>query len=158
MIEGLSIRPIVRAVIRKGPLVLVQVKQRPDGQRYMMLPDGRQEPGETMQDCVARECPEETGAARLLRDIFFVADVFRFSGDKRRVRGHEPGHVRMSMPAFVMRSAGFLQGWRCRAGPPLVGQPLTPDMVIPRTKARRAKRKTSIIGIVTTVAAAKVRP
>jgi len=31
-------------------------------------------------------------------------------------------------------------------------------MVMPRMKARRAKRKTMSIGIVTTVAAAKVRP
>lgn len=84
MIEDLSIRPTVRAVIRKGPLVLVQVKQRPDGQRYMTLPGGRQEPGETMQECVARECLEEIGVAPLLRDILFVADVFRVSGDKRR--------------------------------------------------------------------------
>ena len=84
MIEDLSIRPTVRAVIRKGPLVRVQVKQRPDGQRCMPLPGGRQEPGETMHGCVARECLEEIGEAPVLRDILFVADVFRVSGDKRR--------------------------------------------------------------------------
>lgn len=86
MIEDLSIRPTVRAVIRKGPLVLVQVKQRPDGQRDMSLPGGRQEPGETMQECVARECLEDIGVAPvpLPRDILFVADVFRVSGDKCR--------------------------------------------------------------------------
>lgn len=84
MIEDLSIRPTVRAVIRKGPLVLVQVKQRPDGQRDMSLPGGQQERGETMQECVARECPEEIGVAPVPRDILFVANVFRISGDKRR--------------------------------------------------------------------------
>jgi ADP-ribose pyrophosphatase YjhB (NUDIX family) len=84
MIEDLSIRPTVRAVILKGPLVLVQVKPRPDGQRDMSLPCGRQERGETMQECVARECREEIGVAPVPRDILFVADVFRVSGDKRR--------------------------------------------------------------------------
>ncbi|WP_404817641.1 NUDIX domain-containing protein [Salipiger thiooxidans] len=79
MIEDLSIRPTVRAVIRKGPLVLVQVKQRPDGQCCMSLPRGRQERGETM-----RESREELAVAPVPRDILFVADLFRVSGDKRR--------------------------------------------------------------------------
>ncbi|SDE18406.1 ADP-ribose pyrophosphatase YjhB, NUDIX family [Salipiger thiooxidans] len=83
MIEDLSIRPTVRAVIRKGPPVRVQVKQRPDGQRDMPLPGGRREPGETMHGCVARECLEEIGVAPVLRDILFVAEVFRVGGDKR---------------------------------------------------------------------------
>lgn len=49
------IRPTVRAVIRKGDLVLVQVKQAASGQRYLTLPGGRQEVGETMQHCLMRE-------------------------------------------------------------------------------------------------------
>ena len=78
------IRPTVRAVIRKENLVLVQVKQAASGQRYLTLPGGRQEAGETMQQGLTRECVEEIGVAPVPRDILFVADVFRVSGDKRR--------------------------------------------------------------------------
>ena len=71
------IRPTVRAVIRKGNLVLVQVKQAASGQRYLTLPGGRQEVGETMQHCLMRECLEEIGVAPEVGDVRHVADVFR---------------------------------------------------------------------------------
>ncbi|BBU58247.1 hypothetical protein KU6B_45120 [Mameliella alba] len=71
------IRPTVRAVIRKGDLVLVQVKQAASGQRYLTLPGGRQEVGETMQHCLMRECLEEIGVAPEVGDVRHVADVFR---------------------------------------------------------------------------------
>lgn len=78
------IRPTVRAVIRKGDLVLVQVKVATSGQRYLTLPGGRQEIGETMRDCVRRECLEEIGVVPVVGDVRFVADVFRARADGTR--------------------------------------------------------------------------
>ena len=77
MFEDTPIRPTVRVVIRKGPLVLVQVKSREGGPRYLTLPGGRQEPGESMADCARRECLEEIGGTPELGDVLHVADVFR---------------------------------------------------------------------------------
>jgi len=67
----------MRAVIRKGDLVLVQLKQAASGRRYLTLPGGRQEFGETMQQCVVRECLEEIGVAPRVGEVLHVADVMR---------------------------------------------------------------------------------
>ncbi|MCV6584243.1 MAG: NUDIX domain-containing protein [Marinibacterium sp.] len=67
----------MRAVIRKDRLVLVQVKQARSGRVYLTLPGGRQEPGETMQACLARECLEEIGVVPVIGDVCHVADVRR---------------------------------------------------------------------------------
>lgn len=77
MFEDTPIRPTVRVVIRKGPRVLVQVKRREGGPRYLTLPGGRQEPGETIADCARRECVEEIGVSPELGGVLHVADVFR---------------------------------------------------------------------------------
>ena len=79
-----SIRPTVRAVIRKGRFVLVQVKAWPTGQRYLTLPGGRQEVGETMADCLRRECLEEIGTPPDPGEILHVADVVRSNPRKTR--------------------------------------------------------------------------
>lgn len=84
MADDTPIRPAVRAVIRKGPLVLVQVKQRPGGDRYLTLPGGRQEPGETMETCLRRECLEEIGVDPTPGPVLHVADVFRTSDGAQR--------------------------------------------------------------------------
>ncbi|MBK1635780.1 NUDIX domain-containing protein [Rhodovulum adriaticum] len=81
MIAPLPIRPTVRAVIRRDGKFLIQVKQRPDGRRYLTLPGGRQEPGETMQACLIRECEEEIGIAPTIGDVLHVADVTRIRPD-----------------------------------------------------------------------------
>ncbi|MDB6175991.1 NUDIX domain-containing protein [Paracoccus sp. Z330] len=78
------IRPTVRAVIRKGELVLVQVKKGAKGQQYLTLPGGRQEHGETMQECLGRECLEEIGIAPGIGELLHVADVFRQRSGKPR--------------------------------------------------------------------------
>ena len=78
------IRPTVRAVIRKGPLVIVQVKQSVNGVRYLTLPGGRQEFGESMHDCLKRECLEEIGIVPDIGDLLHVADVVRISEEKTR--------------------------------------------------------------------------
>ncbi|WP_121632170.1 NUDIX domain-containing protein [Tropicibacter alexandrii] len=77
MTEDLAIRQTVRAVIRRGPLVLVQVKRRANGQRDLPLPGGRLETGETMQACLARECLAEIDIVPQVGDICHVADVIR---------------------------------------------------------------------------------
>lgn len=84
MMSPPSIRPTVRAVIRKGNFVLVLVKAWPSGQRYLTLPGGRQDPGETMTDCLLRECQEEIGALPEVGDILHVADVLRKGRTKTR--------------------------------------------------------------------------
>ena len=78
------IRPTVRAVIRKGSLVLVQVKQLEAGTRYLTLPGGRQEFGETMDQCLKRECLEEIGIAPRIGPLLHLADVFRQRPDGAR--------------------------------------------------------------------------
>lgn len=77
MTEDLAIRQTVRAVIRRGPLVLVQVKRRANGQRDLTLPGARLETGETMQACLARECLAEIGIVPQVGDVCHVADVVR---------------------------------------------------------------------------------
>ena len=83
MVSDAFIRPAVRAVIRKGPLVLVQVKKKA-GKRYLTLPGGRQEVGETMQECLLRECFEEIGIKPEIHDVLHVADVWRNDPAKPR--------------------------------------------------------------------------
>lgn len=78
------IRPTVRAVIRQNNLVLAQVKSRASLPRYLTLPGGRQEMGETMQECLVREVFEEVGAEIVVGDILHVADVFRSRSDGMR--------------------------------------------------------------------------
>lgn len=78
------IRPTARAVIRKGALVLVQVKRAPSGRRYLTLPGGRQDRGETAAACVARECIEEIGAVPRVGALLHLADVMRHRPDGPR--------------------------------------------------------------------------
>ena len=79
-----SIRATARAVIRRNGVVLVQVKQDAEGRRFFTLPGGRQEPGETLADCVRRECLEEIGVAPEISDVLHVADVLRIRPDGTR--------------------------------------------------------------------------
>lgn len=78
------IRPTVRAVIRRDGRLLVQVKQKPGGRPFLSLPGGRQEPGETLDSAVARECFEEIGAKVTVGAVVHVAEVFKSKQDKLR--------------------------------------------------------------------------
>ncbi|MBY8974504.1 NUDIX domain-containing protein [Rhodobacteraceae bacterium NNCM2] len=71
------IRPTVRAVIYRESELLVQVKQKEDGAPYLTLPGGKQDPGESMVACVARECAEEVGAEVSVGALLHVAEVFK---------------------------------------------------------------------------------
>ena len=72
-----TIRPTVRAVIRQGDQILVQVKRSETGQRYLTLPGGRQEFGETVEACLLRECAEEIGVTPQIGGLCHLADVVR---------------------------------------------------------------------------------
>lgn len=71
------IRPTARAVIRRGEKLLVQLKERPERGRYLTLPGGKQDVGETLEDCVRRECAEEIGAEVEVIELLHVAEVHK---------------------------------------------------------------------------------
>ncbi|PRY20943.1 NUDIX domain-containing protein [Aliiruegeria haliotis] len=71
------IRPTVRAVIRRDDRILVQVKQKPGSTPYLTLPGGKQEPGETLVECLKRECLEEIAAQVKVGPLLHVAEVFK---------------------------------------------------------------------------------
>lgn len=72
-----EIRPCARAVILRNREVLVQVKSKPGGDDYLSLPGGKQDPGETLTECVIRECEEEIGATVVVDRLLHVAETFR---------------------------------------------------------------------------------
>lgn len=71
------IRPTARAVIWRGNELLAQLKERPECGQYLTLPGGKQELGESLADCVRRECAEEIGAEVQVLDLLHVADVHK---------------------------------------------------------------------------------
>ncbi|WP_424985437.1 NUDIX domain-containing protein [Microbulbifer sp. S227A] len=79
-----SIRPTARAVIRREGKLLVQIKEKPGRGRYLTLPGGRQDPGETLHDCVRRECAEEIGCKVQVGRLLHVAEVFKTRADGPR--------------------------------------------------------------------------
>ena len=58
-----DIRNAVRAVIVKDQQILVLRKQYPSGEVRYALPGGGQEPGETLEAALHRECREEIDAS-----------------------------------------------------------------------------------------------
>ncbi|MEM8729834.1 MAG: NUDIX domain-containing protein [Pseudomonadota bacterium] len=79
-----DIRPCARAVILRNREVLVQVKSKPGRGDYLSLPGGKQEPGETLTECVIRECEEEIGATVIVDRLLHVAETFRDKPDGTR--------------------------------------------------------------------------
>ncbi|WP_251363701.1 NUDIX domain-containing protein [Epibacterium ulvae] len=78
------IRPTARAVIRRDNSLLVQLKERPARGQYLTLPGGKQELGETLEDCVRRECAEEIGAEVAVHGLLHVAEVQKVKRDGLR--------------------------------------------------------------------------
>lgn len=76
-----EIRPCARAVILRGREVLVQVKSKSGRGDVLSLPGGKQAPGETLTECVIRECKEEIGATVIVDRLLRVAETFRDKPD-----------------------------------------------------------------------------
>jgi 8-oxo-dGTP diphosphatase len=72
-----GIRNGVRAVIvRNGQLLLIR-KEYEDGSQRHVLPGGSQDPGETLNDALQRECREEIGTEVTIRGLLYLADLFK---------------------------------------------------------------------------------
>ncbi|MEN8176528.1 MAG: NUDIX domain-containing protein [Pseudomonadota bacterium] len=72
-----AIRNAARALIVQGGRILLLRKEGGGaGERYA-LPGGAQEPGETLQQALKRECAEEIGVEVTIRDLVHVADYFK---------------------------------------------------------------------------------
>ncbi|WP_103224973.1 NUDIX domain-containing protein [Roseibium marinum] len=79
------IRSTPRAFILRGDSLLVQEKRHPDKGLYFTLPGGKQDPGETLTECLKRECLEEVGAAVTVEGLLHVAEVYRLkTGERER--------------------------------------------------------------------------
>ncbi|WP_071673431.1 NUDIX domain-containing protein [Nioella nitratireducens] len=100
-----DIRPCARALILRKQEVLVQVKSKPGRGDYLSLPGGKQEPGETLTDCVIRECREEIGVTVDVDRLIHVAETFR---DK-------PGGLRHQLD--VLFACTVPAGYTPRLGP-----------------------------------------
>jgi len=72
-----EIRNAARALIVRDDRILLLRKQGyTDGERFA-LPGGGQDPGETLQQALQRECQEEIGTQVLIHDLLHVADYFK---------------------------------------------------------------------------------
>ena len=71
------IRNAARALIlRDGQILLLRKDGDARGERFA-LPGGAQDPGETLQQALNRECLEEIGTEVQIRDLLHVADWFK---------------------------------------------------------------------------------
>lgn len=71
------IRNTVRAVItREQKLLLLRKKDELQGERFA-LPGGAQDPGETLEQAISRECLEEINTDVEIGDLLHIADFFK---------------------------------------------------------------------------------
>jgi 8-oxo-dGTP diphosphatase len=71
------IRNAARAlIIRESRILLLRKAGYESGERYA-LPGGAQDPGETLEQALNRECLEEIGTRVQIRDLVFVGDYFK---------------------------------------------------------------------------------
>ncbi|MCP3963873.1 MAG: NUDIX domain-containing protein [bacterium] len=72
-----AIRNAARAIIvRDQKILLLRKSDDVKGERFA-LPGGAQDPGETLQQALSRECLEEIGTDVTIRDLLHVADYFK---------------------------------------------------------------------------------
>lgn len=72
-----DIRNAARALImRDGKILLLRKDGGDRGERYA-LPGGAQDPGETLEQALNRECREEIGTEVEIHDLLYVADFFK---------------------------------------------------------------------------------
>lgn len=55
----------------------MQIKSKPGQGEYLSLPGGKQDPGESLTQCVIRECAEEIGAEVIVGPLLHVAETLR---------------------------------------------------------------------------------
>ena len=71
------IRNAARALIRQDNHILLLRKDGyEEGERFA-LPGGGQDPGETLEQALNRECVEEIGTRVAIHDLVYVADYFK---------------------------------------------------------------------------------
>jgi 8-oxo-dGTP pyrophosphatase MutT (NUDIX family) len=83
----MSIRNAAKAIIIRDHRLLVTQNQAADGSFYL-LPGGGQEHGETLVDCLRRECREEIGAAVTVGPLRFVRDYIGRNHEFADQHGH----------------------------------------------------------------------
>lgn len=71
------IRNAARALIVRDDQILLLRKDGDERGERFALPGGAQDPGETLQQAVNRECEEEIGTAVEVQDLLHVADWFK---------------------------------------------------------------------------------
>lgn len=103
-----AIRNTVRAVIVENEAILVQHKCYEDGSERYTLPGGAQDPGETLEGGLQRECLEEIGTRVEVADLIHVADY-----DK--LRDTEPPTKRQQVEFFF--ECHLPDGYRPGNGP-----------------------------------------
>ena len=89
-----QIRNTTRALILRGENLLLQYKAGyDDGSEKYVLPGGAQDPGETLQSALRRECLEEIGVHVNIAALIYVAEYFK---------------PRDAMPQFVRHQVDFI--------------------------------------------------
>lgn len=74
------IRNAVRALILRDEHILLLRKDGTDQGERFALPGGGQDPGETLEQALMRECGEEIGSRVEIRELVCVADCFKPRG------------------------------------------------------------------------------
>ena len=71
------IRNAARALIlQENNILLLRKAGYQEGERFA-LPGGGQDPGETLEQALNRECLEEIGTRVVIRDLVYVADYYK---------------------------------------------------------------------------------
>lgn len=76
---------------REGRVALVEAPAARTDERWLFLPGGGIEPGETPEDCVCRECLEELGRPAQVGTLLCTGEEYVFSaksGDYMHLVGH----------------------------------------------------------------------